>query len=202
MFEIPKTEKALKSKISYYRSALNKEKRYFGYISDGHGKRYILFWLLFILNNSKKSENYFKWYQSEFPNDSGEPLQTLCWSLGLLRLQKEEESIFRLAEAMLSNLYMIPHIIQEEIHLHDIWHSSNVEEFGYLNYIPKGIIENISQREMVWIKEQYNSLTFRRIKKRYIEIFHELQFLKEVKDRKKLLSESRSLLDWLNPAFG
>ena len=60
MMDFPDTEKKLRSRISSYKSALNKEKKTFGHINDGAGKRYLLFALFFVLNDLKKSEQYFQ----------------------------------------------------------------------------------------------------------------------------------------------
>ena len=62
----PDTDKKLKSTISRYKSALNKEKKTHGHINDGAGKRYLLFALYFVLNDLKKSEGYFQWYKNSF----------------------------------------------------------------------------------------------------------------------------------------
>lgn len=48
-----------------------------------------------------------------------------------------------------------------------------------------------------WIKEQYDSFFFRRIRQRYIEIYGQLQSVEDMSLRKKLLDESDSLLDFL-----
>jgi len=70
MFTFPDTEKKLKSRISSYKSAMNKEQKNLGYINDGGGKRYLLFCLYFVLDDLNKSKEYFEWYKNEFPDDS------------------------------------------------------------------------------------------------------------------------------------
>ena len=198
MFSFPETEKILRSKISSYKSALTKEKKSYGYINDGSGKRYLLFCLHFVLNDLKKSEDYFEWYNKEFSDDVGEPIQKLCWALSLYRMGKNGEAKYKLAELMLSNLYLIPYIIGQDVQEYDIWHSSSDEHIDYVSYLPEEVRKKIKQREIEWMKTLYDSLEFRRIRKRYIEIYHELQNIKELEARKILLNESYSLLDGLN----
>jgi hypothetical protein len=193
MFSFPDTEKKLKSRISSYNSALKKEKRDFEYISDGGGKRYLLFCLYFVLNDLKKSQVYFEWYKSEFPDDIGEPIQKLCWTLSLLRMEKENEAKHKLADLMLSNLYLIPKIIGLDVQEYDIWHSSNYEHIDFVEYIPEAVRKNIKQSEIQWMESLYNSFEFRRIRKQYIEIYHKLQHTDNLEKRKALLNESYSL---------
>jgi hypothetical protein len=195
MFSFPETERKLRSRISSYKSALNKEKKSYGYINDGSGKRYLLFCLYFVLDDLKKSEDYFEWYGKEFSDDVGEPIQKLCWALSLYRMGKTGVAKYKLAELMLSNLYLIPHIIGQEVQEYDIWHSSSDKHIDYVGYLPEEVREKIKQREIDWMKTLYDSFEFRRIRRRYIEIYHELQNVKELEVRKALLNESYSLLN-------
>ena len=197
MFNFPETEKKLKSRIFSYKSALNKEKKTHGYISDGSGKRYLLFCLYFVLDDLKKSKEYFEWYVSEFSDDVGEPIQKLCWALSLQRMEKAREAKMKLAELMLSNLYIIPQIIGKKIKPYDIWLSSSDAHIDYIDYLPREVRTSIKQNEMDWMKTLYESFEFRRIRKRYIEIFHDLQNVKEIGARRALLDESYTLLNLL-----
>ena len=193
MFNIPDSEKKLKSTISRYKSALNKEKKTYGDISDGSGKRYLLFSLYFILDDLKKSADYFEWYLSEFTDDSGEPIQKLCWAISLYRMARDSEAKQMACELMLSNLYVIPFITGQKIEKINMWHSSNYETPDFVEYIPEEIVHNIKESELTWLRDLHDSLEFRRIRKRYIEIYHELDRTNEVKERKKLLNESYRL---------
>jgi len=197
MISFPKTEKMLRAKISSYKSALKSEKKNFGHIHDGGGKRYVLFALYFVLNDLRKSEEYFDWYANEFPDDSGEPIQNLCWALGLNRMGKEKEARRMLADLMLSNLYLIPQLAGENVAQYDIWHASNFEFIDYVKYIPVEVRDSISQEEIEWMKTLYESFAFRRIRKRHIEIYHELLHAHGVEVRRPLVEEAYSLLDSL-----
>jgi hypothetical protein len=201
MFNIPDTEKKLKSSISSYKSALNKEKRIYGHINDGGGKRYSLFILYFALNDLKKAYDYFEWYKEEFPDDVGEPIQKLCWAICLHRMEKDDEAEYMLAELMLSNLYMIPQIIGQNVNEYNMWHSSSDASADYFEYIPEEVLKSIKGTEAQWMKRLYNSFEFNRIRKRYIEIYHDLKDTKDIESRKKLVNESRSLLNNLKHGY-
>ena len=53
MYKFPKTERGLRSRIASYKASMQKERRTFGAIDDSYGKRYIIFWLYFVLNDLK-----------------------------------------------------------------------------------------------------------------------------------------------------
>lgn len=197
MINFPDTEKKLKGRISSYKSALNKEKKHYGCINDGAGKRYSLFSLYFVLNDLKKSEKYFEWYKEEFDDDVGEPIQKLCWALSLYRMNKIDDAKYMLADLMLLNLYIIPRLLGQDIKEYDIWHYSSNADYVYFDYIFDEVLEALSEEDKNWIKEQYDSFVFRRIRQRYIEIYGQLQSVKDVPSRRKLLDESNSLLDQL-----
>lgn len=195
---MPNNQKKIKAKISSYKSALNTEKKLHGVISDGAGKRYILFSLYFLLNDLKKSEEYFKWYEKEFKDDPGEPVQKLCWAVTLHRMGKLDPAGYRLADLMLSNLYVIPKVLGRDIKKYEIWHSSSDESIDYFDYFPSDVLENLTREDKNWIEEVYDSFVFQRIRQRYIEIFKELQTVEDIQSRRKMIVEADSLLDQLS----
>ena len=199
MTNFPDNEKKLKSTISRYKSALNKEKKVYGHINDGAGKRYLLFSLYFVLNDLKKSEEYFEWYKQEFDDDVGEPVQKLCWALSLYRMGKPNEAKYMLADLMLSNLYMIPQILGRDINQYDIWHFSSDGDMDCFDYTPDEVLTALTSEDKTWIKETYDSFVFQRIRQRYIEIYGELRTVKDLESRRKLINEANSLLDQFEP---
>ena len=195
MYDFPQTTKQLKSRIASYRSALLKEKKRFGHVNDGDGMRYLLFSLYFVLNDTKETKDYIEWYEKEFADDIGEPIQKLCWALSLRRMNDEQKAKKLLAETMLTNLYIIPHLLHRKIDRYDIWHPSSDQSPGYVNYLPHEVISAVTQEERNWISQQYDSSEFRRIRQRYIEIYRELKDASDFSERGRLLDESNSLVD-------
>ena len=194
MYNFPETKKKIKSRIASYKSSLMKEKKKFGYVDDSAGKRYLLFSLYFVLNEIEETKDYIEWYEKEFSDDVGEPIQKLCWALSLRRMNDEAGARKMLAETMFSNLYIIPKILDQNVEEYDIWHSSSDQHIEYVDYAPKEVIAAITEAEIQWINQEYDSLEFRRIKKRYIEIYHKLKNTRDISERKQLLEESYSLV--------
>jgi hypothetical protein len=198
MYDFPKTEKALKKRIASYKASLLKEKREYGHVDDGAGKRYLLFPMYLVLNSTEESQDYIDWYEKEFPDDVGEPIQKLCWALILRKIGKEAEARKMLAEAMLANLYILPKVLGKRIAEYDIWHSSSDAQISYVEYMPHEVLGSLTEADIQWISHEYESLDFQRIRKRYVEIYQKLKGIKDIAARKQLLEESYSLLN----AFG
>ena len=199
MYDFPRTEKALKKRISSYKASLLKEQREFGYVNDGAGKRYLLFQLYLALNNTEEAQDYIAWYENEFADDVGEPIQKLCWALILKRMGKEAEARRMLAETMLANLYLIPTLLGEPGAPHDIWHPSSDAQIHYVEYLPKEVLATLMEAETQWIYHEYESSDFQHVRNRYIEIYDELKGIKNINERKQLLDESYSLVAALDP---
>lgn len=190
---IPKTPKGLSSTITKIRSQLSTFKREHGFIDDGGGIRYYLFHLYFLLGDNRRSSEFFRWYEKEFPEDVGEPIQLLCWALILHRMGKNADH--QLADTMLSNIYLLPHILGNEINREDMWHFSNYNEPDFIKYMPGRVLEAITKDDLAWIRDTYNSESFQKVLKRHIAINKELQTTPVGEKRSALVREEFSLLD-------
>ena len=154
MYDFPETEKKLQSRISSYKSALLKEQQKFGHVNDGGGKRYLLFVLYFVLNDLGKTADYIEWYEQEFSDDVGEPIQKLCWALSLRRMGNEAGAKKMLAETMLSNLYIIPAVLGQTIDEYDMWHASSDGDIGYIDNMPRKVVASITEAEIKWLSRR------------------------------------------------
>ena len=181
---------------------MQKEKRTYGAISDDVGNRYVLFWLHFLLDDLKAAKTYFRWYEKQFEDDVGEPIQKLCWSVSVHRMGDGKKAKYLLADLMLSNLYFIPRVIGTQIGRQDIWHASNDAEQDYTDEIPIEILNAITAPERSWIAEMHDSLEFRRYRQRHVEIYRELANTRGVEKRTPLVREAGTLLDELKKSCG
>jgi hypothetical protein len=193
LMTFPKTPNGLSNQISRIRSQLTAFKKEYGFIDDGTGARYYLFYLYFLLGDNRRSSEYVRWYQKSFPDDICEPLALLCWALILNRMGKDGDLL--LARTMLSNVYLIPHLLGEDIDRVDMWHSSSDEDPDFIEYLPERIKEAIIDEDLAWIRERYESEKFQRVLKQHIEIRHELQHTRVGAARSALVTEEFSLLD-------
>jgi hypothetical protein len=197
MYKFPKTDRGLRSRIAAYKKAMQQERRTFGCISDGYGKRYLTFWLYFVLGDLKEANTYIRWYERNFEDDVGEPIHKLCCALILHRIGKHEKAKYFLANLMLLNLYVIPLTISEKVDDYGIRFGSNYADLDYAEEIPSEILNAITSEEREWMRDLYNSLEFRRYRKRYIEIYSALENTHGVEKRSPLVREAGELLDEL-----
>ena len=197
MYKFPNTDRGLRSRITAYKKGMQQERRAYGCISDGYGKRYIIFWLYFVLGDLKDANAYIRWYEKNFENDIGEPIHKLCCSLILHRLGKDQKAKYVLAKLMLLSLYVIPIVIGDEIANYGIRFGSNYADLDYAEEIPTEIIGAITNEDKEWMRSLYTSLEFRRYRKRYIEIHKELEITSGVEKRSPLVKEAGELLNEL-----
>jgi hypothetical protein len=185
---LPKTQKGLQSKITKIRSYLSAFKReHNGYLDDSYGNRYYIFYLLFLLNDNRRSSSYIRWYEDTCPDDVGEPLQLLLWAIMLNRQGKDGSG--KLGQAMLSNVYMIPAILGQEMEELDLRFHTNYEDRNYLSWFPERILDSITDEDKAWVREVYESVKFRGILDRYLELEEKLELLPRGEERSKLVIE-------------
>ncbi len=166
--------------------ALRKEQEQFGAISDGGGKRYLAGIYYVLAGEAEKSSAYFAWYESEFPDDVGEPVFLLCWALSVHKTGAVEEARLRFHLAMLSNLYLIPFLLGEPVEEIDMWHSSNRDRAEYL-YEVEEWLGDIPQGIVPWLKAEFKMKGAAQLRWEYVKTYHALQSVKEVSERQKLL---------------
>jgi hypothetical protein len=135
----------------------------------------------------------FRWFEAEFPDDSGMPDHHLCWALALLRAGDQENAARRLRKAMLSNLYLIPHLLGLPVRELDIWHGSNIAESSYLEYVPEEYLLLWDEKELEWASGLYHGPEFEAVRERYVEIHRKLKDLPRGPKRNRLVHEAFAL---------
>ncbi len=169
---IPKTPRGLSNTITRIRTSLSSFKREYGFIHDEAGDRYYLAYLYFLLDDNRRSSEYMRWFNREFPDDIGEPFQLLCMALMMHRMGKDGFSM--LGRTMCSNIYLLPFILDEKPEQVDMWYGYSFEKPVYLDEIPKVIVNAITDDDRQWLNEVYHSDKLQTALHRLIEINKEL----------------------------
>ena len=175
MYEFPQEPNKIRARIKHYERELRQELEMNGFIRDGYGKRYLLGPLYLLMDDLEGALQSFEWFEQNFPDDVGDPVHYLCWTLALYRSRDTDQAVDKLHQTMLSNLYLIPYLVgrpQDEL---DIWHGSNLEEKDFVSYVPREIWGLWDARALLWAAETYNSPKLRLIRERYIEILRQLK---------------------------
>jgi hypothetical protein len=193
MSVFPKEPKKIRTRITRYERELRKERDKFGYISDGYGKRYLLGPLYLLMGDVAGAVRSFEWFEQTFPDDIGEPIHFLCWTLALYRSGDAAQAAQRLRQTMLSNLYLIPHLLGREQDELDVWHGTNYEHMGFLEYVPPEIWALWDAPALRWAEKIHDSPEFCRIRTRYIEIHEQLKSEPRGPRRSALVDEAFSL---------
>jgi tetratricopeptide (TPR) repeat protein len=82
---LPHDSAQIRARIRRYERALAKEKRQYGAYDDGAGKRHLIGPLYLLMGDLDGALRSFAWFEREFPDDSGDAGQFLCWALALRR---------------------------------------------------------------------------------------------------------------------
>ena len=114
----------------------------------------------------------------------------LCWTLALYRSGNIAGASQKLLQTMLSNLYLVPHLLSLEQDKLDIWHGSNIAEKDYLRYAPPEIFGLWDEPALQWAKEVYHNPEFCQVRARYIEIYKQLRREPPGPKRSQLVSEA------------
>ncbi len=160
----------IRSRLRSYERKLQKEKKEHGFYRDGAGKRYQIGPHYMLLGDDEGALAAFQWFEKEFSDDAGEPGHLLCWSLALYRAGNEIGAAKKLRQTMLSNLYLVPHLLGSPIAELDIWHGSNDGEPGFIECIPEAYFLLWTEAEREWAAGLYHSTGFQSVRARYIEI--------------------------------
>ncbi len=187
----PKDPKKLKAKLRRYERELRKEQaKHGGFLNDGGGKRYMLGAMYLLLGDTTGAITSFNWFEATFPDDSGEPGFFLCWTLALYRAGEPSAATSKLRQTMLSNLYLIPHLLGQAQPEYDIWHGSNEDRADYMLYIPPELFALWDDNARQWVNEQYHGPELTAIRERYIEIYQQLTNTPPGPQRSALVAEA------------
>ncbi len=186
-------QQKIRSRLRSYERKLQQEKKKFGWYSDGGGKRYQIAPHYMLLGDNAGALAAFDWFEREFDDDAGKPDHTLCWSLALYRDGNEIGAARKLRQAMLSNLYLLPHLIASPIEELDIWHGSSDAEPDFVEHIYEPYLGLWTGEEKEWASRLYESPGFRSARERYIEISRLLDGLRPGPERSRLVKEMHEL---------
>lgn len=190
MEQFPSDPKKLKARIRRCERALRREHAQFGFYDDSSGRRYLLGPLYLLLGDLPGALKSFAWFEQAFPDDSGEPLHLLCWTLALYRSGNIGAAAQKLHQTMLANLYLVPHLLGLEQDRLDIWHAIHWAEQDYLQYAPTEILRLWDAPALQWVQATYHRPGFIQVRARYIQIFEQLKQERPGPRRSQLVREA------------
>src|SRR5205823_3151951 len=170
MYVFPQDPTKIRARIRRYERALRREQASYGFINDGGGKRYLLGPLYLLMSDTAGALQSFAWFAQTFPDDSGDPLQYLCWTLALYRAGELEHATVKLRQTMLSNLYLVPRLLGLEQDHINMWSCSNLTEKRYSDEVPEELFALWEPPALHWAYTVYQSAPMQRVRRRYMAI--------------------------------
>lgn len=170
----PKQIERTKKKIADIKRTLAAEKRKFGCYDDGRGLRYLPTKYFIQLGDYAGGLTYLKWFNKNFPDDSGFPEFLFEWTIILFKTGKTNEAEQKAFQTYCSNPYWFDKFFGRPITQLDMWHSSNLTRPEYteaLEYSSK-------QPELVdfalWLDSFISTEDFINRSRKYVEIYRRL----------------------------
>ena len=120
-----------KKKIADIKRTLAAEKRKFGWYDDGRGLRYLPTKYFIQLADYSGGLTYTKWFDKNFPDDSGFPEFLFEWTIILFKTGKTKEAEKKAFQTFCSNPYWFDKFFGRPIMPLDMWHSSNLTRPDY-----------------------------------------------------------------------
>lgn len=190
MFDVPQDPTQIRTRIRRAERALRREQERFGVIRDGAGTRYRLGPLYVLMGDTEGALRSFAWFAETFPDDSGEPLHGLCWTLALYRAGQMERAAAKFCQTMLSNLYLMPRLLGRDQDVIDMWHPSNRSEKSYFDALPDEWFAVWEPSALEWARAVYDREPMRRVRDRYIAIYTQLKEEPPGPTRSRLVEEA------------
>jgi hypothetical protein len=191
----PKQIERIQNKIKNIRKTLYNEKRMFGCYDDSRGLRYAPLNLYLKIGDYKGGHTYLRWFNKNFPDDSGMPDFLFEWTIILFKLEKLKEAESKAIQTYFANSYLFDKFFERQIIPIEKYENSNLDipEFAeYLNY-SKNQIELNDFAE--WLANFEKSENFREIKSKFHEIGKRLKTETDTETRRYLLKQLYQLRD-------
>jgi hypothetical protein len=192
MNDLPSDPKKIRARIRRYERSLEQEREKLGQYRDTTGKRYYLGPLYLLMGDLEGAQRSFAWFEREFPGDEGDPGQSLCWALTLLRARRRTQAVEKLCQAMLLNRYSLPCLLARDARAVGVSPENDELEMNQLEAIPEQFFEMWTIDERAWAAALYDG-KLQPVRTRYLQIERELEHETQGERRSRLVNEASEL---------
>jgi len=182
-------------KISQIKKALSADKREWGgYYRDAGGYRYLQPALYIQLEDYKSALRYFKWFQKNFPDDTGYPIFLFEWTITLFKTGDLKHAGKKAFETFMSNTYLFDKFYNKEFLEFEKWEGSNWEMQETADYLPYLATDSNLLDFSNWLKNFLKSKLFNEGANEFIEIQKQIKILPVGKKRSLLINKEEKLI--------
>lgn len=132
----PKQTERLRTKIKSIRATLAAEKRKYGGFDDSRGLRYMPPSLYIKLQDYPSALTYLRWFDKNFPTDSGFPDFLFEWTFILFKVGKLKDAERKALQTFCANTYLFDKFMGRPIIPIDKHENSNLDIPAFADYLP------------------------------------------------------------------
>jgi len=163
------------AKIVAIRKALADEKRRYGGYDDSRGMRYAPPELYVKIQDFKGALVYYRWFDKNFPDDSGEPIFLFYWSLTLFKNNKLKEAELKAIKTFCTNTYLIDQYLGRPLHPFDVIQNAEWHKLQAVEAFPTAAQRQGFPDFTEWLLQFVQSERYQAITKEYLDL--EVQLL-------------------------
>lgn len=183
----------LKKKISDIKRALTSEKRKYGGYDDSRGLRYLPTKYFIALGDFSGGLTYTKWFDKNFPDDSGFPDFLFEWTIILFKNGKVKEAEKKAFQTFCRNTYFFDKYFGRPIIPIDKWEGSNLEVAAFTEYLKYSGKQHELSDFTDWLDKYISSENFVLISTKYTDIHKQLKTEQDQRKRHDLVQQATQI---------
>jgi len=189
----PKQIERAKQKIADIKRILAAEKRKFGGYDDSRGLRYLPTKYFIQLGDFGGGLAYLKWFDKNFPGDSGFPEFLFERTIILFKMGHTKEAAQNAFQTFCANPYWFHKFFGRTITPLDIWNSSNLTTTDYAATLEYSSAHPNLADFSVWLSELTSSDDFTGRSNTYVDIYRRLKTETDEEMRHYLVQQAHQL---------
>lgn len=165
--------------------------------NDNQGVRYLIAPLFLLKGDIKGALKEFDYFKKNYPGDIGDPHFDFCWALALFRDGQTKKAVRKLYQAIFSNPYIPPLLLDEDIDEREVWFGINLAEPPYaVDYILfYGALWRSDPSALEFLQKFWHHPFVKKQVDKYLTLSAKLQKLHRKGRTKKLLDEWSEIWD-------
>jgi hypothetical protein len=191
----PKQLERLQTKIKSIRATLAAEKRKYGAYDDSRGLRYQPPSLYIKMQDYKGALIYLRWFQQNFPDDSGFPDLLFEWTFILFKVGKLKDAEHKALQTFCANSYLFDKFMGRPIIPIDKYEGSNLAIPAFADYLTYTHTQPDWLDFAQWLSALEQTPAFRDKCTQFIAWSKQLKTEHDLDKRRQLLAQIRTLKD-------